>query len=276
MESMQGVKKFFLLFVVAMVMSGCSSLSTEKKEEKNAAEDKPLPKLRQLNKVEAVKAHLKAGVASLESGDMSRAHRHLKRALELDDKSAEVHNALAIFYQVEKDNAQEEKHFKRALALDSDNPSINHNYGSSVCRQGRYDEARKYLTKAASDYRYGKRAETYENLGRCEILAGNTVAAESAFEDAYRLNQKLPKTLLGLASIKFGKGQNKSAYDLYQKFAQLSKQNAESLWLGIRLERIFGNKDAQASYELALRQLYPGSKEYQLYQSSLKTIPSVP
>lgn len=273
MENVQAVKRLFIFFVMAVVMTGCGSLSSDKgkTEEKNAAENNPLPKLRQLNKAEAVKAHLKAGVASLESGDMTRAHRHLERALELDEKSAEVHNALAIFYQVEKDHEQAEKHFKRALALDSDDSSINHNYGSFVCRQGRYDEAREYLTKAASDYRYNKRDETYESLGRCEMFAGNIDAAEAAFEHSYRLNQKLPKTLLGLATIKFQKGQNKLAYDHYQQFIQLSKQNAQSLWLGIRLERVFGNKDAQASYELALRRLYPGSKEYQLYQASLKT-----
>lgn len=273
MKKPKGVGAAVLLLGMTLIMQGCSSLSSEKTPK---TPEEQLPKTRQLNKEEAVKAHLKAGVSSLESGDMTRAHRHLARALELDEKSAEVHNALAVFYQIEKDPVQEEKHFKRALSLDSDNPSINHNYGSFACRQGRYDEAREYLVKAASDYRYPKRAETYENLGRCELLANNSTAAEDAFGNALRLNPKLPKSLLGLASIQFDKGQNKLAYQYYQQFVQLSAQSAESLWLGIRLERIFGNKDALASYELSLRRLYPGSKEYQLYQASLKKSSSLP
>ncbi len=275
MRKKQDVKTVILLLFMTVIMCGCSVLSSEKKGEP-AVENKPLPKTRQLNKEEAVKAHLKAGVVSLENGDMTRAHRHLARALELDEKSAEVHNALAIFYQIEKDPVQEEKHFERALSLDSDNPSVNHNYGSFACRMGRYDEGRKHLVKAAANYRYPKRAETYENLGRCELLANNTAAAEAAFDNALRLNPKLPKSLLGQVSIKLDRGQNKLAYDYYQQFTQLSKQTAESLWLGIRLERIFGNKDALASYELTLRRLYPGSKEYQLYQASLKKLSPLP
>lgn len=273
MNKPKGIGGVVLLLGMTLMMQGCSALNSEKTPK--AAEEQ-LPKTRQLNKEEAVKAHLKAGISSLESGDMSRAHRHLARALELDENSAEVHNALAVFYQIEKDPVQEEKHFERALSLDSESPSINHNYGSFACRQGRYDEGRKHLVKAAANYRYPKRADTYENLGRCELLANNSAAAENAFENALRLNPKLPKSLLGLASIQFDKGQNKLAYDYYQKFTQLSKQSAESLWLGIRLERIFGNKDALASYELSLRRLYPGSKEYQLYQASLKKSSSLP
>ena len=45
-------------------------------------------------------------------------------------------------------------------------------------------------------------------------------------------------------------------------------QDARGLWLGIRLERIYGDTDALASYELALKHLYPDSPEYKAYLQS--------
>ncbi|MDQ8037071.1 MAG: hypothetical protein REI12_06580, partial [Pedobacter sp.] len=57
----------------------------------------------------------------------------------------------------------------------------------------------------------------------------------------------------------------------YLKLTEKQPQTPQSLWLGIRLGRQLGdNKDALASYELALRRLYPGSPEYKLYQDSQK------
>ena len=54
------------------------------------------------------------------------------------------------------------------------------------------------------------------------------------------------------------------------QYSRLAPQNSpRSLWLGIRIERIFGNKDKEASYALALRNLYPYSNEYLKYQATL-------
>lgn len=56
-----------------------------------------------------------------------------------------------------------------------------------------------------------------------------------------------------------------SPIDRYEKMAPSS---ARQLWLGIRLQRILGDKNKQASYELALRNLFPGSPEYKAYKAS--------
>ena len=63
--------------------------------------------------------------------------------------------------------------------------------------------------------------------------------------------------------------------DYFDRYAKLVKesgqpQSARSLWLGIRLERVFGNKDAEASLALQLKNNHPYSPEYLEYQNSLK------
>ena len=52
-------------------------------------------------------------------------------------------------------------------------------------------------------------------------------------------------------------------------FEELSDHTPQSLWLGIRLARALGDKDALASYELTLKKLYPGSRAYTKYKESL-------
>lgn len=269
-------KGYFSLFLIfLLVTTGCSSIDGGKDSEVKAQPNR-LQKQRQLNTEAALKAHLKAGIQYLRGGEMGHAHRHLKRALELDSESVEVHNALAVFYQAEGDAEREVFHFKKALEIDSENSSVMHNYGSSLCRRGLYQEASTYLTKAAVDYRYSGRAESYQNLGHCEVLAGNKDAALAAFENAYRLDKSLPKTLLGLSKLKLADGDNDTAMSLYTDYLSRAKQNAESLWLGIQLERIFGDKNALASYELALRKRFPGSNEFKLYQASLSSMKKKP
>lgn len=270
MYKKRGVLFFLNFFFLSITMTACGIL--EKSTDKNTAniDGSRLPQQRKLNVEAAVKAHLTAGVGYLETGEMSSAHRHLKRALELDESAVEVHNTLAIFYQKERDKEQEEKHFKRALELDENNPQVKHNFGSSLCRNERFDEARKLLTEAASNYSYGKRASSYENLGRCELRSGHKDKAEIAFENAYRLNKRLPQTLLALSKLSLEKGEAELSYRYYKEYLTFSMQTAASLWMGIQLERIFGDQDALASYELALRNRYPGSTEHQQYLKSSK------
>ncbi|HEY0894045.1 MAG TPA: type IV pilus biogenesis/stability protein PilW, partial [Cellvibrio sp.] len=42
-----------------------------------------------------------------------------------------------------------------------------------------------------------------------------------------------------------------------------------ALLLGIRLERVFGNKDKEASYLLVLKNRFPYSKEYLEYKQTM-------
>lgn len=53
----------------------------------------------------------------------------------------------------------------------------------------------------------------------------------------------------------------------YEEYLKLGPQSARSLLLGIRLAKIFDDRDTAASYGLQLKRLYPASPEYQAYQA---------
>mgnify|MGYP003670825222 CR=1 FL=1 len=57
-------------------------------------------------------------------------------------------------------------------------------------------------------------------------------------------------------------------YDTYRTVVR--KQSAAGLLLGIQLAKAEGDRDSEASYALALRNLYPNSAEYQAYKRTVK------
>jgi type IV pilus assembly protein PilF len=75
--------------------------------------------------------------------------------------------------------------------------------------------------------------------------------------------------LLETAELRFKVADYPSAlryYDTYR--SAIRQQSSRGLWLGLRIARETGDRDAEGSYALALRNLYPESTEYEAYQRS--------
>ena len=69
-----------------------------------------------------------------------------------------------------------------------------------------------------------------------------------------------------LAEIHFNRGEVALAKNTVQN-TLLINPSVEALWLGYKIERSLGGKDAQASYALQLRKQYPGSEQTRLLLS---------
>jgi len=219
---------------------------------------------------ERLKAQLDLARGYLEQRDIARARRPLEQALEIDPTSTDANVLMATIYQVEGEDDLAEAAFKKALRYASDNAMARNNYGTFLFAQGRYEEARKNLLVAVKDTAYVNRAQAYENLGLTERRLGLDADAEKTLQRALMLNSAQPRSLLELSEIYFEQGNYPLSKQYFDTFAGMARQNSKSLWLGIRLSRIFEDRDAEASQALALKNLYPGTEEYRLYQDSLK------
>jgi type IV pilus assembly protein PilF len=220
---------------------------------------------------ERVEAHLALARGYLEKRDLERARGPLESALEIDPRSPDAHVLLAIIYQAQGEDAHMvERQYKVALRYAPDSSQALNNYGTFLFAQGRYEDARTELKKAVADPNYAGRAHAYENLGLCQLRLGETDAAELSFQRSLRLSSAAIRANLELAHIYFDAGDNPAAARYYAAFSESTQQTARSLWLGVRLARTLDDQDTAASYGLALRNLYPGSEEYQLYRESLR------
>jgi type IV pilus assembly protein PilF len=218
-------------------------------------------------RADARQAYVQLGVGYLQQGQTERAKVPLKKALELDDSDADANAALALVFQVEMESELADKHFQKALSARKGDARILNNYGSFLYEQKRYKEAYARFKEAAADNLYPERSRVFESLGMTAVMLGDREAALNHFTKALRLDRQLPRSLLEMAELSYEDRHYVPSRDYYDRFSQLSEQNARSLLLGTRLAKVYDDRNKAASYGLQLKRLYPGTPEYQQYLS---------
>lgn len=231
------------------------------------------PGKRKIDPVASARDRVALANEYLRQGENEKAQVQLKRALELDSGSAEAHLMMAVLLERDGNIKGADKEYRKALSLRSDYAQAHNNYGIFLFRNGRYKQAMPQFEAAAEDMGYENRAQAFEGLGRSAFKAGDMEMAKRAFLRALKLDPDLAASTLGMGELQYASGDYAQARVSYKRYLALtsdSAQTAQSLWLGIRLERQKGDRNALASYELALKKLYPASPEYMLYVESLQ------
>lgn len=243
--------------LLVALLGGCGSVSVDEGTIKP-----PAPR------EERLQAQLDLARGYLENRDLQKARPPVERALEIDPRSWEAHDLMARLLQLEGETELAEESLRRALRLDRDNPRVNNNYGILLCQQGRFEESLEYFRRSVRDTGYPRRSQTFENLGVCARQAGHDEEAREAFERAVRLNARQATSLFELGRYAFRDGDLRRADAYYRAYLDLAAQTAETLWFGVRLARALDDEDREASYGLALRNLFPGSRERRLWEGS--------
>ena len=75
--------------------------------------------------------------------------------------------------------------------------------------------------------------------------------------------------LIQMSELSYEQGKLMSARGYLSQYLEFNRQSAKSLWLGIRIERGLGDKNAVSSYELLLRNQFSKSKEAKLLSQVL-------
>lgn len=212
------------------------------------------------------------GMKYLEVGKRDNARYQFSQALELKKNSPRAYHGVALVHQANGENKHAETAFKKALkyAQENQKPPIYVSYGRFLMQTGEAKEACEYFEKAANDFDYSSRSEALYMAGQCARQTGNTARVKPALEHALNLSPEFVAPMIELAEIYFLEGEYTKSKRLLSRFEKLSKPTPASLWLGVRIERVFGNKDKEASYALALKNLHPYSKEYLEYKNSPK------
>ena len=257
---MKGSSLVSLLLAAALV-SGCASQSGGTGSAQGAEPD------------EAVEAYTGLGVQYLQAGNTVNAKMSLQRALSIDPDYAPAYNAMALAFQVEQEFELAEDYFRQGVAADQDSAMLHNNFGAFLFARQRYQEACVELDLATRDAFYPQRAQAFENLGRCYVLVGRTADAEKAFTRSLAINGNRPVALVELSQVLLERGEHALASRYFERFRQLVDQKQaehypKSLWVGIQLSRLDHNVSRAATYALLLKNMFPQSEEYRLYQES--------
>jgi type IV pilus assembly protein PilF len=203
-----------------------------------------------------------------ERGNMGIALEELRRATSADAKYAPAYSLFGRVYMDLKENRLADENFQRALQLSPNDPEINHSYGWFLCQTGQEGDSIRYFLQAIRNPLYATPWVSYSAAGVCSLQRDNVKDADEFFQRALKLNTDEPTALLRLAAIRYQQGRLDEARRLVTRYNNLVTPSAESLWLGLRIERRLGKRIAEQSYADQLRRRYPGSAEYRALQRS--------
>ncbi|MCT9809242.1 type IV pilus biogenesis/stability protein PilW [Acidovorax sp. Be4] len=214
------------------------------------------------------RARIRLELASnyFQSDKMEVALDEVKKSLATDPNYADAHNLRGLIYMRMGDLPLAEDGFQRALALSPRDANLLHNYGWLQCQQRRFAQADKLFNEALSQPMYQAKVKTWMAKGLCYESAGQHKAAEEALFKAYEIDAGNPVVAYNLANVLYVQGDVARAQFYIRRLNNSDQANAESLWLGIKVERARGDRLAMAQLAGPLGKRFPESREWLAYQ----------
>jgi type IV pilus assembly protein PilF len=212
------------------------------------------------------RAHVDLGAAYLQQGKFEIALSEFSEAAQIDPTYALAYNGLGLVYAALGEDAKADANFKRSIELQPRSSESQNNYGSFLCSRKRYDESIPRFLEAVKNPLYGTPHLAYANAGICSARKNDIKNAEVYLNKALQIEPLTHSAATQLADIQFKRGDATTAKKTLQN-ALVASPSAETLWLGIKIERALGDKDNVSSYALQLRQQYPNSEETRLLLS---------
>lgn len=264
------MKRMYMLAMVSavLVLAGCAGTGGTGGGgfgDVSAGAERPLLDLPPANESErGAKIHVELGTAYFEVGRYDVALDEARVAMIHQPGYPPAYHLMALVYMFIEDPEAARQNFRRALASAPNDPDFNNSYGWFLCTTGEIDEGLRRLDLAARNpyYRFPARPQT--NAGLCHMLRGERDQAEVRFRRALALEPENVQAQFGLADIAYSKSDYVAAQRLLINLHRQTDPTAESVWLGLRVERKLGNRSAEASYAAQLEGRFKDSPQYLL------------
>ncbi len=209
---------------------------------------------------------LELATGYFEQGQTNVALDEIKQSLVTDPNFGEAYNLRGLVYMRMNDMPMAEDSFRRALALNPRDADAAHNYGWLMCQQGRYNDSTRLFSQAVANPAYGGTAKTLMTQGVCQVRAGQRAEAEQSLMHSYELDAGNPVTGYNLANLLYERGDFTRAQFYIRRLNNSDLANAETLWLGIRIERKLNNRDAVLQLGEQLKKRFAQSREAAAYE----------
>lgn len=254
------VAAFWLLLCLATAgLSGCAnnpgtSGATAGKADLVTESDEPESRRR---------ARLRLELASgyFEQGQTSVALDELKQALIADPTYVDAYNLRGLVYMRLNDLPLAEDSFRRALAINPRDAGVAHNYGWFLCQQARYPESFRFFGQAIANPTYPGQAKSLMTQGICQVRAGQRAEAEQSLTKSYEFDAGNPLTGYNLSLLLFERNELVRSQFYIRRLNNSELANAETLWLGIKVEQKLNNQQVVQQLGNQLKRRYGQSRE---------------
>ncbi|KTD28774.1 fimbrial biogenesis and twitching motility protein PilF [Legionella maceachernii] len=204
---------------------------------------------------DAASYNTQLGMIYLKQGDRPRAKRKLLAALKLAPKSSEVNAAMAYYFEMTGNTKQARIFYKKALSLASNSGAQLNNYGTFLCRLGRYKQAEGYFLNAVKDVYYVNSAGAYENAGLCLAAIPDYTKARSYFVKALKQDPQRKQSLYELVKIELKQGHAEKAVMDLQNYAEMTMNDSKLLGIAIEAAHKAGKTKLEVVYKQRLTRL---------------------
>lgn len=207
------------------------------------------------------KAHTELASQYYQNRNMAIALEEVAIAIEADGDYAPAYSVRALIQNFLKENDAADENFRKALRLAPTDPEINNNYGWFLCQIGREKESFRFFVTAVKNALYQTPEKSLINAGICAVKADDLKSAEEYYQKALALGRGGQQAYLPLAQLEYRKGELHESRHYLAEHHRVAVPTAESLWLGIRVERKLMNRSAETDLVAQLRRRFPDSKE---------------
>lgn len=247
--------------VLLLALAGCAAPGGDSAASREILTESDEPEAR---KRARIRLELAAGY--FEQGQTNVALDEVKQALAADPSFPDAYNLRGLIFMRLNDMRQAEENFRRAAALNPRDADVQHNYGWLLCQQGRFDESLRSFDVAMANPMYAGRAKTLMAQGLCQARAGRIAEAEKSLARSYELDAGNPVTGYNLAVLLYRRGDYPRAQFYIRRLNNSELANAETLWLGVKVERRLNDRVAMSQLAEQLRKRYPKSREAAAYE----------
>lgn len=262
------MSRFHILILVAMAallgLTGCAAGSGQSQSSGTGADlttesDEP-----EARKRARIRTELASGY--FEQGQTAVALDEIKQAVVADPSYAPAYNLRGLTYMRlgEIDLARES--FRRAVSLSPRDPDITHNLAWLLCQQRQFAESNTLFNQVVAQPSYAGRAKSLMAQGVCLARAGDVSQAETVLTRSFELDPANPVTAYSLAQLLFKRDDLSKSQFYLRRLNSGNLMNAETLWLGIKVEMKLGNQLAARQLGEQMRRQFPQAKELQAYE----------
>ena len=213
----------------------------------------------------AAKLNVQLASGYIKRGDLKVAKEKLEKAIEQDDEYVPAYTTYAVLMEMTGEIDEAESYYLEALDIDNKNPELHNNYGSFLCKHGKFDEAIKELKKALRNKFYETPETVHANLGFC-LLKGDYPdykKSEYHLRKALASRPKMATALMTMGELGIETERFLMARAYMQRYHAVALPSAKSLWYQIQAEKALGDEKHFIEISRELLEKFPDSAEAQ-------------
>lgn len=253
------------LLGIALLLGACSNVTTTSSTPMGQVESMPSTPVEH-DRRKAAMTRLELATSYMGINRLDVAMEEVNNALSIDSSLIDAYLVRGLILAQQQNFPAAEADYNRVLRARPNDADIIHNFGFMKCQQQQFDAADALFRQALAIPGYANKGRTLMAQGLCQQSAGKKSEAIATLQEANRLEPNNPIVSYNLAAMLYGQGNVSDAQFHLRRLNSSEFANAETLWLGIKVENALGNQ--LNVYELGgvLGRRFPQSREFSLYE----------